>query len=136
MNFTWPFEFENNVKYSTMFDIVKEMKELLKKINGDIFYKIKVWPTWLRRIFWKKPLSDTETFKTFIFFAGNGCPPNVIIKWILSSFVWARTDGKLIDKRIRQLKYLLGNIATKGNIWFYYDLQNKRILHLNGNEKR
>ena len=58
--------------------------------NGDAFYPLSVWPQEFKLIFWKKPISDKDTFKLFF---GNGGSPHLISHWILTSQHWT-TDKK------------------------------------------
>ena len=44
-------------------DNIALKRELFNSINGDIFYKLHVWPREFKLIFWKKPIGDSETFK-------------------------------------------------------------------------
>jgi hypothetical protein len=69
-------------------NVSAERGELVNILNGDMFFDMKLWPAWTKRLFWKKPLTDEESFKLLCFFIGNGCPPLVIAKWILTSQFW------------------------------------------------
>ena len=59
-------------------------------------------------IFWKKQISDKDTFKLFLFLIGNGCSPHLISNWILTS--QHLTRDKKAEKRARQLDFLLSNM--------------------------
>ena len=58
----------------------RERWNVFKEINGEVFYNMKHWPRLIRRLFWKKPPSDEETFKLLLFLWGNGCPMDVALK--------------------------------------------------------
>ena len=107
--------------------------QLFNSINGDVFYPIRMWPINIQRLFWKKPTGDNDTFKLILFFIGNGCSPDVITKWILTSQHWATHEKGV--KRARQLEFLKQNLDSKRNIWFYYDLHHSKWLYLNGEER-
>jgi len=119
-------QYKSYVFYARYSTISNERMKLLKIISGDAFYSISVWPKWAERLFWKKPLGDTDTFKIFLFLTGNGCAPYLVFKWIMSSQFWAY-DRKTVEKRANQLNYLLQHMEEKSGEWF---------LYLNGNEKQ
>ena len=108
--------------------------QLFNSINGDVFYPIRTWPFNIQQLFWKKPTGDNDTFKLILFFIGNGCSPDVICKWILTSQHWATQWPKGV-KRARQLEFIKQNLDSKSNIWFYYDLHHSKWLYLNGDER-
>ena len=85
---------------------------LFKEIDGDMFFSLSLWPNEMKMVFWKKPIGDKDAF-------GNGCPPDLIKNWIVSSTFWeqnkVRSDGN----------QLTGNISKNERKWFYFD------LHLN-----
>ena len=74
--------------------ISEKRRDLLKIINGDMFYSISLWPRDIKRLFWNKPISDKDTFKLLIFFVENGCPPWLAEEWILTSTFWDKTKVK------------------------------------------
>ena len=47
--------------------IIQQRLQLFNSFNGDAFYPLSVWPQEFKFIFWKKPISDKDTFKLFIF---------------------------------------------------------------------
>ena len=125
--------YEQKLKLMTRAEIVEERKELLKMLNGDVFFKIALWPRWVERAFWRKPISDSDTFKLAIFFIGNGCPPWLISKWIMTSQEWSHTDKEEKGvKRARQLQFIMNNLGHKAHQWFYYDLLLKGTIRLDG----
>ena len=69
-------------------------RELLNIINGDTFYPLSKWPLDLKLIFWKKTISDKNTFKLFLFFIGNGGSPHLAGDWIMTSQAWAPQHTK------------------------------------------
>ena len=82
-------------------------------------------------MFWKKPISDKETFELFLFFIGNGGSPHTIGEWILTSQAWAKENCKM-EKRARQLDFIFNNRDIKNNVWFYFDLYHHDYRFLNG----
>jgi len=68
-----------------------------------------------------------------LFFIGNGCSPEVIAKWILTSQHWASHSKE--EKRVRQTDFIVQNLTSKAHIWFYFDIHHGQWLYLNG-EKR
>jgi hypothetical protein len=83
--------------------------------------------------FWSKPISDRDTFELVIFFIGNGGSPVTISEWILTSQIWA-VQHKM-EKRARQLDYILNNKENKSNLWFYFDLYHMDWRFLDGNKR-
>ena len=101
--------------------IIQQRLQLFNSFNGNAFYPLSVWPQEFKLIFWKKPISDKDTyFKLFLFLIGNGCSPHLTSHWILTSQHW--TTDKKAEKRARQLDFLLNNMDNKSHIWFYFDL--------------
>ena len=87
----------------------------------------------LRLTFWKKHIGDRETFKLMLFCLGNGCSPPLISRWILLSQTWAPDK---VEKRARQLDYVLNNAEAKRGTWFYFDLDHNKLLYLHGLPKQ
>lgn len=114
---------------------VKERRNLFSLINGELFYPLREWPSDYKLMFWKKPLTDTETFKMFLFLSGNGCPPEVMQKWLLSGNYYS--DVQKRNRRLYQILYLQETISSgsKDNIWFYFDIHMKLNVFLNGNPR-
>ena len=104
---------------------------LLNLMNGDVFYRLSVWPAWEGRMFWKKPLEDADILKLALFLYGNGCPNFITMKWIVASQFWR---GK-VDKRINQIKYIFANWHNKKSEWFYFDLHWQKVLYLDGKSR-
>jgi hypothetical protein len=115
--------------------LTKERLELFRLINGELFYPMREWPTSYKTMFWKKPHSDKSTFQILLFLLGNGCPPEIAQKWILSSMYWS-TWGNA-HKRGHQLLWLTKNIENPqyDKKWFYYDLHNRLYVYMNGHKK-
>lgn len=124
--------FINNCDYQS---ISRERLHLYEQINGELFYPMKTWPNWIKRIFWKKPLSDKQTFMLVLFLHGNGCLPTILLAWILSSQFWAAEKWKTLKKRSFQIHWILRNIPFKLPHWYYFDMHHRRILYLNGSIK-
>lgn len=136
----------NNCEYSRLYSytlemrnwgkekIVRKRKELLKLIDGDVFYTLSRWPKEMQTLFWKKPLGDLDLFKMILFFVGNGCPPRVIIDWIISSQFWALC-WVTHEKRARQIHFIMNNLERKKRNWFYFDIHVHHLLFLNGDFK-
>lgn len=64
--------------------------------------------------FGKKPLNDEETLK-LLFLFGNGCPPLVISKWILTSQFWNVRGTLKIREENYPNKQFLSRIFTNEN---------------------
>ena len=107
--------------------------EIFEQINGDIFYPINSWPIEFRLIFWKKPLSDKNTFKLILFLVGNGCSPWITYERILTSTYWDRSKT---TKRWEQIRWINANMEKHKNNWFYFDMFHKIHLYFNGNERK
>lgn len=134
-------EREEIVHYADFFlsldreSILKKRRELFSLIDGDTFYPLRSWPLQHKVRFWKKPLSDQDTFQTLMFLVGNGCAPEIANKWILSSTFYA--NRVIQRRRLNQLLYLNRNLVecSKTNMWFYYDIHRRLYVYLNGNIK-
>ena len=122
-------EFETCVLNSSREQISQKRRELFNAINGEIFYAIRHWPKSMERMFWKKPLSDEETFKLCLFLYGNGCPPEIIVQWILTSNFW---NTATIKKRRHQITWIFDNMSKHRKHWFYFDLNRTLYLFING----
>ena len=64
-----------------------------------------------------------------LFALGNGCPPNLTLRWILTSQTWSPEQT---EKRARQIDFILNNEDGKRSQWFYFDLDHRTLLYLNG----
>jgi hypothetical protein len=124
--------FVESASYET---IKNERMSLFKIIDGELFYSMKDWPKSTKQVFWKKPLSDKETFIVTLFLHGNGCPPEILMKWVLSSQFWASDKGNTLKKRNIQLQWILKNILLKQHVWYFFDMHHRRNLYFDGEEK-
>ena len=113
--------------------LTTERLQLFHLLNGDVFYSIRTWPTHIQELFWKKPTGDNDSFQLMLFFTGNGCPPDLIAKWILTSQHWASHSKG--EKRARQVDFIYQNLASKAHIWFYFDIYHGQWLYLNGDHR-
>ena len=125
--------YQTQFQHLTKTAIIDKRKELFNLLNGDIFYPISLWPHNIQLKFWNKPSTDQDTFNLFLFFFGNGCSPNIIFEWILTSQYWSNNKG---NKRARQLDFLTCNTDNKKNIWFYFDLFHEDWRFVNGEERK
>ena len=82
-------DYRDRVRLLSKKEISDERRNLFFMLNGDVFFPVKSWPLDVRRIFWRKPIGDTDCFKLMQFCLGNRCPPDFVVKWILSSQTWA-----------------------------------------------
>ena len=123
--------FHNEFKNTFKQENISKRHNLFNLINGDLFYPLKLWPHKYITMFWKKPISDRETFELFLFFIGNGGSPQAIAEWILTSQAWTNENRK-IEKRSRQLDFIFNNKDGKSNDWFYFDLHHQDYRFLNG----
>lgn len=112
--------------YFTLQGVVERRMELFKIINGDVFFPLKEWPLALRLCFWTKPLFDEDSFKMMLFLLGNGLAPRLAAKWVMLSQFWTE-DHKKLKKRARQADFVLTNVESKKNDWFYFDLSRCRL---------
>lgn len=64
-------------------EIVKKIRELLRLIDGDVFYALSRWPKDTEILFWKKPPGDVDVLQMMVFCVGNGRPPQIISDWIM-----------------------------------------------------
>ena len=125
--------YQHHLRNFSRTSIIQQRLQLFNSFNGDAFYPFSVWPQEYKLIFWKKTVSDKDTFKLFLFLIGNGCSPHLISHWILTSQLWP--TNKKGEKRARQLDFLLSNMDNKSHIWFYFDLHCEEWLYLNGQKR-
>lgn len=126
--------YERYMRGSRKEEIVEKRLEVLRLIDGDVFYKLSQWPREMERLFWRKPVCDTGVLKLLLFAVGNGCPPNLMSEWILMSRYWCVLPAKCL-KRGHQIDYILENLEKNKKKWFYFDIHHKRMAYLNGNFK-
>ena len=93
----------------------RERLILFRSLSGDLFFYLKLWPMWVRRLFWQKPIDDKNAFKLLCFLIGNGCPPLYCCKWILSSQFWNGCYNLCdkLEKRINQMKHFFTKFSSK-----------------------
>ena len=77
--------FNLNIRDLTRARLIDKRRHLLTLLNGDAFYPISSWPHDIQLLFWKKPIGATDNFKLMLFFLDNGCSPQLITEWILTS---------------------------------------------------
>ena len=111
-------------------EVVEEKRKLMKVIDGDPFFPLKRWSKDTRLIFWKKPASETETFKLVLFLLRNGCAPTLIARWIMLVQYWAKSLVKA-EKRVRQVDFIFMNEDNKKDKWFYFAVDYNKVLFLN-----
>ena len=126
-------EYRETIRYLSRSEITQERIELFKVINGDAFFPLKTWPEDMRKTFWNKPIGDVGTFKLMLFALGNGCSPNLMVRWILTSQIWSPEKA---EKRARQIDFILNNEDARRSQWFYFDLDHRKLLYLNGLPKQ
>ena len=126
----------NELRYTSKEDILTWRRNAIRRLDGDLINPIFQWPRNIRRIFFQNayPIGDTQTFTLYLFFVGNGVSPFIFCKWILTSIAlknWVRRD-RLAAKRIRQMKYIQHNLDDNRHRWRYFDLDQRRVVYLNG----
>ena len=92
---------------------------------------MKEWPESLKRVFWKKPTSDSDSFKVVLFLIGNGLEPKLAAEWIMLSQYQEK-----MKKRARQMDFIIANLQAKKREWFYFDIYHGRLVLLNGTFKQ
>ena len=114
--------------------ITATRQNLMKQINGDLFYPMSLWPTRMRQSFWAKPIGDEDTSKLSLFLVENGCPPWLAKDWILTSTFWDKT--KTI-KRLYQTEWILTNRENHRNdkTWFYFEIHLNKYVYLDGSDR-
>lgn len=113
-------------------NILKTRASLTTSLNGDTFYPLHTWPLKMQIIFTSIPMSDSETFKFLLFMYGNGCPPYLCIKYLCTSFFFAKTSRL---RRLYQIKWICRNFEHHKSDWYYYDIHSQSIKYLNGANK-
>lgn len=127
--------FSSKMCYLSFDEIVERRTELFRVIDGDAFFSMKEWPESLKRVFWKKPTSDSDSFKLILFLIGNGLEPKLAAEWIMLSQYWSRDQEKM-KKRARQMDFIIANLQAKKSEWFYFDIYHGRLVLLNGTFKQ
>ena len=107
----------NFVVKSSKKEISERRLVLLRDVDGDMFYLLSVWPENMRIPFWKKTISDEETFKLVLFLIGNACPPTLVTEWIVISTFW---DKNKTHKRWEQVNLIIKNMSKYERKWFYF----------------
>ena len=106
--------------------------ELLREIDGDIFYRLFSWPNEIKMAFCKKPIGDEDAFKLGLFLFDNGCPPAHTKNWIVSSTFWEKNKTR---KRWEQVNWVLENISTYERKWFYFDLHLNKYVFMDRSDR-
>lgn len=103
------------VKTATLTSIRTERQQLFNMVNGDVFYSLKLWPQWMKQVFWKKTLTDKDTFVLTLFLFGNGCLPMLIFEWVLCAQFWANNAEKALKlkRRTIQVQWILRSLDNK-----------------------
>jgi len=125
--------YREKVRFLSKNKVIDRRLELFHLINGDAFFPLQVWLKDMKKIFWSKPQGDLKTFQLKLFAVGNGCSPVLISEWILLAQSWAPDKA---EKRARQIDNILANMDGKANKLFYFDLDYKKWLFLNGLPRR
>jgi len=114
-------------------EISEERDDLYKLINGDVFYDLKSWPAGLKRLFWKKPTSDVETFQLMLFLYGNGCEMELAEKWIVSSLAWCENNS-YSRKRLYQINWIYSSLEGRNynSKWYFFDIHKGYYIFLDG----
>ena len=115
--------FNTNIRHLSGPRLIEKGRSLVTLINGNAFYPLSSWLNDIRLKFWKKPISDQDTFQLMLFCLGNGYSLHPITEWILTSQHWA--TAKKGEKLVRQIFYedfIMNNFDSKSHIWFYFDL--------------
>ena len=133
--FMWS-EWRENFSTMNRQEVLQWSSITISRLDGDLLAPIHRWPTYIRRMFFQTafPLGDTQTFKMYLFFVGNGLNPLTATKWIMSSFAlstWNRRE-RMLRKRISQLKWITENLARNQNHWRYFDLDERRVVYFDG----
>ena len=90
--------YREKIRYLSSSEVVEQWREIFRTLNGDAFFPLKRWPEGMRLLFWKKPITDQQTFKLLMF-----C---LICPWILLSQAWTTPDKA--EKRALQ------NLSKRG----------------------
>ena len=72
-------------------EVSDRRRELLKDLNGNAIFSLKLLPKEMQAVFWKKPMGDKETFKLALFLISNGYAPILFTEWILLAQYWAES---------------------------------------------
>lgn len=111
-------------------ETMEERRRLSGIMNGDVFFDMKLWPVWMKRIFWQKPLTDTNTFILTLFLFGNGCSPYIICEWVITSVVGYESYSRQ-RKRMEQTLRILERTLSRSREWYYFDIFHGRYVFLN-----
>ena len=105
------------------------LESTLESMDGLIFFPFESWPQKIRSIIQQNHIGDSDTFQLILFSYGNGLPPRVLLDLL---FLKYRSSPNKLPKRINQIHWIVQAIPHKSHSWYYYDISEKRLLHLNG----
>ena len=120
--------FNTNIWHLSGPRLIEKGRSLLTLINGNAFYPLSSWLNDIRLKFWKKPISDQDTFQLMLFCLSNGCSSHLITECILTSLHWATTKKEkneqskwIISRTTLALNYTFGFILIytmqNGSFW-------------------
>uniref|UniRef100_A0A7M5UPW6 Uncharacterized protein n=1 Tax=Clytia hemisphaerica TaxID=252671 RepID=A0A7M5UPW6_9CNID len=66
------------LKALTKSEVKRKRSNMLKEFDGDCFFKIALWPKFIRRKFFSSPYGDCDTFDFVSVFFRKWMPTNVI----------------------------------------------------------
>ena len=115
--------------------LIEKRKELFQLVNSDVFFPVVMAIMGIANLLeLKKPMTDEECFEMKLFFLGNGLEPRLAAEWVILTRHWCH-DQKKMEKRARQIDWIIANMDIKGGLWFYFDIFHQKVLHLNGDIK-
>uniref|UniRef100_A0A7M5VEI2 Uncharacterized protein n=1 Tax=Clytia hemisphaerica TaxID=252671 RepID=A0A7M5VEI2_9CNID len=120
------------LKALTKSEVKRKRSNMLKEFDGDCFFKIALWPKFIRRKFFSSPYGDCDTFDfVSVFFR----------KWMLTNVIFgvisvaSHVKNPRWKKRIYQLDWLFKNEFFHRDKWFYFDIYETKYLYMNGNKR-
>ena len=125
----------DTLKVKSREQILDIRRHMLRSFNGDEMPSIRLWPRNIRRLLFKQTaLSDSESFQLTLFFLGNGFSPLRVGVWILTLYalIVNHDRERRGRKRCTQIAWIYSQIDNHRQVWRYFDLGDRKILHFDG----
>ena len=119
-------KFVNSLNQS---NISSNRSDLHKSLDGNCFFPTLTWPRDIQLLYNHTPMSDRDTFKFILFMFGNGCPPELCMKFLCTSYFYDRTR---MNRRLYQIRWICSSLQDKAHHWHYFDIDCLSRLYLNG----
>lgn len=83
-------------------DGASRVNAVIAEANDVLPAPIKDWPTWVRRLFFKRHKDRNERFDMFVFFFRNGASPEQSARWVMYPGVYDASAHRSMQDAVRQ----------------------------------